>query len=390
MEREPEVAVVGGGICGLTTALALERRGIDPAVYETAEVYRPVGAGILLQTNALLVLDRLGVADRVREAGRPLEAVAIRSPGGRTLQRFDLDSVEREAFGFGFVAVHRADLLGILREALDAEVETGRECVAVPGTDPPVARFGDGTTVRPDLLVGADGVGSTVREAVAPGVEPRSIDGVVYRGLATVDLPDPHASRGFEVWADGAYTGGAPVGEDRFYWFGTASGSPGPGTERGADPAALGEYATSYPEPVPSVVEALDPESVVVTGLSDLPELDRWHRGSVALAGDAAHAMLPFAGQGAAQSVEDGLALAAAVAGAGATPDALAAYERLRKSRADRLRSGSHRLGRLGTMQSGVGCRLRNAAVGACPNAVVRRIRRRNVSGTTLVGGGTA
>jgi 2-polyprenyl-6-methoxyphenol hydroxylase-like FAD-dependent oxidoreductase len=381
-DPDPEVAVVGGGICGLTTALALERRGLDPTVYEASEEYRSVGAGILLQTNAVLVLDRLGVAPAVREAGVELDGVRIRSPGGGTLQRFDLAGVERERFGYGFVAVRRSELLELLHEALDGEVRTGMDCVAVPEVDPPVAQFADGTTVRPDLLVGADGVGSTVREVVAPGVEPRSLDGVVYRGLAPVRLDEPHRSRGFEVWAEGRYTGGAPVGEDRFYWFGTAPGSPGPGTTRGVDPEVLADYVEHYPAPVPSVVESLDADSVVVTGLVDLPELPRWHRGSVVLAGDAAHAMLPFAGQGAAQGIEDAVVLAEAVAGG----ESLDAYERRRKPRADRFRTGSHRLGRLGTMRSRVGCRLRNLVAGLCPGTLVRRLRRRNVAGAPVAG----
>ncbi|MFB9806087.1 FAD-dependent oxidoreductase [Haladaptatus pallidirubidus] len=119
----PDVAIVGGGICGLTTTLALERRGWTPTVYETASEYRPIGAGILLQTNALLVLDRLGIADRVREAGVPLEESLIRSANGRVLTRFDLNRVERADYGYGFVAIHRAELQRILLDELTPKSE---------------------------------------------------------------------------------------------------------------------------------------------------------------------------------------------------------------------------------------------------------------------------
>jgi 2-polyprenyl-6-methoxyphenol hydroxylase-like FAD-dependent oxidoreductase len=383
----PEVAIVGGGICGLTTAVALERRGCSPTVYEAASAYEPVGAGILLQTNAMLVFDHLGLADAIREAGNPLEGGGLRAPDGRYLTRFDLDGMDRREFGHGFVTVHRADLQELLLDALDAEVRTGKDCVAVDETDPPVARFADGTTASPDLLVGADGIHSAVREAVAPGVEPRSIDGVAYRALVDLDVPAPYDRQGFEVWGDGTYTGGSPVGEDRFYWFATA---PAELTVPDAPPVAVGralrEYLAGYPEPVPALLDALDPAEVVVTDLADLPALETWSRDRVVIAGDAAHAMLPFAGQGAAQAIEDGLALADAIATHRDHAAAFDAFERERRARADRVRSGSHRLGRLGTMQSSLGCRLRNLVVDHVPDAMVRRLRRRQVAGTSLPG----
>lgn len=384
-QSDRNVAVVGGGICGLTTALALERRGLSPTVYEAADAYEPVGAGILLQTNAMLVFDRLGVADAVCEAGRRLDRGGLRSPDGSFMTRFDLNDVERPEFGYGFVAVHRADLLDILRDELATAVRTGMDCVDVVGTDPPVVRFADGTRITPDLLVGADGIGSTVREAVVPGVEPRQIDGVAYRALVTLDLPEAYRRQGFEVWGDGTYTGGSPIDSDRFYWFATA---PEPLTDDDAAPAAvesaLREYLAGYPEPIPAILDGLDPADVIVSELADLPSLPTWSRDGVVLAGDAAHAMLPFAGQGAAQAIEDGLALADSIATHEDNERAFEAYEAERKPRADRVRGESHRLGRLGTMQSSVGCRLRNAVLDTVPDAVVRRVRRRQAAGTSL------
>ncbi|MDS0282631.1 FAD-dependent monooxygenase [Haloarcula onubensis] len=380
-----DIAIVGGGICGLTAAVALEQRGHSPTVYEAATEYRPVGAGILLQTNALLVLDRLGLADAVCAAGTRLDGGGLRSPEGRFMTRFDLDGVERREFGYGFVAIHRADLQRILLEELDTDVRTGMDCVGVDGTESPVVHFEDGTTVRPDILVGADGIHSTVRDAVAPDVDPRPLDGVAYRALVTLELPEAYRTQGFEIWGDGAYAGGSPVDEDRFYWFATA---PEPLTADDAAPetveAALRDHLAGYPEPIPAILDGLDPAELVVTGLEDLPSLPTWSRGRVVLAGDAAHAMLPFAGQGAAQAIEDGLGLADTIDTYGSHERAFAAYEGERKPRADRVRAESRRLGRLGTMQSTLGCRLRNAVIDGIPDAAIRRVRRRQAAGTSL------
>ena len=383
--KTPDVAIVGGGICGLSTALALERRGWSPTVYEAASEYRPIGAGLLLQTNALLVLDAIGVVDRVRDAGVPLEETVIRSPRGPALKRFDLSRVERSDFGYGFVAIHRADLQRILLDEIETEVRTGMACTAVEGAESPVVRFDDGTRIHPDVLVGADGINSVVRDAVVPNVELRALDSVVYRAVVTADVPEEYRTRGVEVWGDGTYTGGAPIDAERFYWFATAPASS-EADSHGHDErisALRGRFA-EFPEPIPSVVESLDDDAVFVTGLQDVPPLDRWHCGSMVLAGDAAHGMLPFAGQGAAQAIEDALALAHSMDASADSATVFEAYEAQRKPRADRIRSESRWLGTLGTMQSSVGARTRNLAVKLLPDAIFRRSRRRRASDTSL------
>ena len=387
MTREtPEVAIIGGGICGLVTALALEQRGVAPTVYEAASEYRPVGAGLLLQTNALLVLDRLGVADRVRDTGVPLGDSVIRSPGERVLKRFDLDRVEREEFGYGFVAIHRADLQTILLDALDTDVELGMTCRAVTDTGNPTVQFADGTRIRSEVLIGADGINSTVRDAVVPDIEPQGLDLVAYRAVATTGgLTEKRQAQGVEVWGPGTYTGGAPLDENRFYWFGTAPASSTFGlTDSTKTVSKLRERFAAYPEPIPTVLASLSEDDVFVTPLEEVPKLDSWSRGAVCLAGDAAHAMFPFAGQGAAQAIEDGLFLAHAISSTDDRAKAFEVYQRERKPRADRIRSESRRLARFGSIRSGIGSRTRNLAVDLVPDTILRRLRRKRASGTSL------
>jgi len=380
-----DIAIVGGGICGLTTALALEQRGLSPTVYEAASEYRPVGAGILLQTNALLVFDRLGIVDRIRSIGVPLDDARILSPRGRLLQRFDLDALERTQFEYGYVAIHRSDLQGILLEELDADIRMDKTCAEIEETAPPTARFEDGTRIHPDLLVGADGIDSTVRGAVAPDTEVQTLDTPVYRALATCELPERHRARGLEVWGEGTYTGGAPIDADRFYWFATAPDQLVARTPASTDlMERIRRYYGTFPEPVPTVIDAIEAEDIVTTGLADVPPLDHWSRGSVVLAGDAAHGMLPFAGQGAAQAIEDALTLATTLDVYADHRTAIDAYEGERKQRADRVRRESGWLGALGTSQSNLVCRARNLAVDLLPSSVFSRLRRERLTDTSL------
>ncbi|ELZ11145.1 Zeaxanthin epoxidase [Halovivax asiaticus JCM 14624] len=380
-----DVAIIGGGICGLTTAIALERRGTEPRIYEAATEYRPVGAGILLHTNAMLVFDRLGLADRIRDAGVALDGGEIRSPAGRVLKRLDLSGVERAAFGHGYVAIHRAALQRVLLDALETEVQTGMACTAVESTAPLIATLADGTTIEPDVLVGADGIDSTVREAIVPGVSRRRLESVVYRAVVSVDLSPPYRSRGFQCWGVGTYTGGAPIDTGRVYWFGTA---PEPLTPESADPAAklaaIREHFGGYPEPIPSIVAALEPGDVFRSGLADVPRLERWRRGSVVLAGDAAHALLPFGGQGAAQGIEDAIVLAHELTAHDEPAAAFDSYEGTRKPRADRVHDEARRMGWLATRQSSLGARVRNLGVRVLPRRLFDRIRRRRFAETPL------
>jgi len=368
-----EIAIIGGGICGLATAVALQQRGIEPTVYESTTAFQPVGAGILLQTNAMSVLDDLGLAEAVRTQGAELTEIPFYSSDGRRLAAFDL-SFEREQFGHGFIAVHRATLQELLRSTLDSDPEMGMECASVSTPENPTVRFTDGTTHNPDAVIGADGIGSAVRSTVAPNAQPEPAGCVAYRGVTEVD-GSTDAEPGFEVWGEGSFVGCSPLGDGRTYWYATTTDSLAPDGSAADRKTALSMRFESYPAPIPTLIESTPAEEVIVTPLADIRALDNWSIGAVTLAGDAVHPMLPFAGQGAAQALEDALVIAAAVDRHETLGTAFDAYERCRKPRAEQIVSASHRLGRLATIDSQRGCRLRNLAARLVPTRLTRRLR---------------
>jgi len=369
-----EIAIIGGGICGLTTAIALERRGFEPTVYEATEAYRPVGAGILLQTNALSVLADLGLAEAVTDRGAEISEVPFRSPDGSRLLSFDL-GFEAERFGHGFVAIHRATLQDVLLTELDSTVRTGMECVDLMRPATPTVRFDDGSTVSPALVVGADGIGSTVRGEIQPAATVRPADCIAYRGVAPAGSLSDHASVGFEVWGQGSFVGCSPLGDGRVYWYATATEPLTPDRKPAARKQALGHRFESYPAPIPRLIASTPADEVIVTPLVDLAPLDSWSQGAVTLAGDGAHGMVPFAGQGAAQGIEDAAVLAAAVDAEETAEEAVAGYEASRKSRAERLVAASRRLGWLSRIDSADGWRLRNLIGRLIPTRLSRRLR---------------
>ncbi|MCB0008377.1 MAG: FAD-dependent monooxygenase, partial [Anaerolineales bacterium] len=165
-----KIMIVGGGIGGLTTAVALRQAGFAPLVYEAAPSLEPVGKGIWLPTNAMLVLERLGLAEALVALGIELTAIEVHDRATGRLQAIDLAAVKAH-FGRTTTSILRADLQATLAAALPAEsIQLGKRCVAVQQAEAGVTvTFADGSTAAADLLIGADGLRSVVRDQVAPG-----------------------------------------------------------------------------------------------------------------------------------------------------------------------------------------------------------------------------
>lgn len=313
------VVVAGAGIGGLTLGIALARAGVAVDLYERADELREVGAAVALSANGTRLLYRLGVGEALDAMStQPTELIYRDGRTGTRIAAHAGAAAYRERFGAPYWGVHRVDLQQTLAAAFteaagDEHLHLGRTVTAV---DPEAGALtlDDGTEVVGDVVVGADGVHSTVRDAVAgPGSGPVYSGTSAFRGLVPVDalpsLPDPHA---IQFWAGpGAHLLHYALGRDdeTVNFFAVLCG---PATwEGGNRKVAEGELLDAFAGWHPAVTEMLAavPQSPRWPLLSQSP-LTRWTRGRVALIGDACHAMLPHHGQGANQSIEDAVALA--------------------------------------------------------------------------------
>jgi 2-polyprenyl-6-methoxyphenol hydroxylase-like FAD-dependent oxidoreductase len=377
-----DVVIVGGGIGGLTAAIALRRRGIDAHVYERAARLEPVGAGILVPPNAMQILARLGLADAVRERGVVMERAEIRDHRGRRLQSIDLADAERR-HGAPTVALPRASLHEVLRgEIADETLHLGAECMDVAHHGDGVAgsvdvRFEDGSTASGAVLVGADGVHSVVRQFVAARARLRYAGQTAYRGIARYRLPAEFRACGAEVWAPGRRFGFATIAEDAVYWFATFDAPPN-AKDADVDAPTLAARLADFAAPIRALVAETEPHRILRTDLYDLAPLPTWHDGRIVLIGDAAHASTPNLGQGGAQAIEDAWVLADRLAGAsdGSAHEierAVHAYEHVRVPKADFVVRQSRRIGVAAHLANPIGRELRNALMRLTPATAVRR-----------------
>jgi 2-polyprenyl-6-methoxyphenol hydroxylase-like FAD-dependent oxidoreductase len=356
------VIVVGGGIAGLSTAIALRRAGNQVVVLERAPRIDPVGAGITLFANAMKALDRLDAREAVAARGAAAMRSAILTSEGRELTRVPQDLLE------GTIAVHRGDLQAVLAEAA-GDVRLGVEVTALEQDDGVVvARRRDGSEERGDLLVGADGLSSVVRRVIADVPIPYA-GYTAWRGVCPVAV---ESGRLTESWGVGERFGLVDIGRGRTYWFATKNAPEGEPDEPEGRKAEVVRRFSGWHEPIAAVTESVDESAILRNDVYYLQPLQRWSSGRVVLVGDAAHATTPGVGQGAAQALEDAVVLADRLASGDDLTTALAEYEAIRRPRAQAVLKISRRADRAAQLASPLGWRLRNALVRRLPERAQR------------------
>jgi 2-polyprenyl-6-methoxyphenol hydroxylase-like FAD-dependent oxidoreductase len=265
----------------------------------------------------------------------PTQAAAnLLTPSGRYLMRF------RPGRDRPLLANHRAELQRVLLDQLPAGwVRTGTEVTGVRDTGRLVSvayRTADGPgQAAAELLVGADGIHSTVRRLLWPQAPAPVFQRITcWRGVTEPGSVWP--VDGFQTWGRGQRVGTHPLPGRRVYWFLTIRQEQ-PGVRYGDNLAEVRRRIGGWHDPIPALLAATPPEAVLCHDIFDLDPLPGYVRGRVGLLGDAAHAMTPFAAQGAGQALEDATVLAAQLAGGAPVPDALAGYDRARRPRSQRV-----------------------------------------------------
>ncbi|GLP74690.1 salicylate hydroxylase [Mycobacterium antarcticum] len=338
-----EILVVGAGIAGLATAVALQRRQHRVTIVEE-RADTSSDAGISLWPNALAALDEIGLGDAVRASGGRVAAGAMRWSDGAWLRRPEAERIVT-ALGEPLVVVRRSTLTKLLTEALvPGTIETGLAASELVVTAAGVrVTLTDGSTREAAAVVGADGVGSMVARHLNGALRHRYAGYTAWRGVAEYAL-DPQLAG--ETVGTGTEFGHVPLGPSHTYWFGTERRPEGTASPDGE----LAHLRTKYgrwADPIPALLAATQPDDVLRNDLYDREAARRWSRGPVVLVGDAAHPMRPHLGQGGCQGLEDAAVLAHCVASGDDLSAAFARYAEFRKPRTRALARESRIVGRV-------------------------------------------
>ncbi len=384
MEAENRVLVVGGGIGGLVLARALSVRGGPVEVVERSESLRAVGAGITLGANALRALRELGLADGVEARGRSLSGGAITDGQGRVLSAAKLHEIEAR-YGRSLAvdrgALHDVLCAGIARDdGAPVKLRLGVTVTSLEeGAEGVRCSLSDGTRLVGRALIGADGIRSGVRQLVWGTNEPTYSGYTCWRWTGRVP---GGVSRLVEMWGAGKRVGLVPLVGDDVYAFFVANAPRGTTNDAVRRRAAFvrGTFG-DFGGDVPRVLDALGRDEVELLH-HDIEEVAQkpWVRGRVALLGDAAHAMTPNLGQGAAMAIEDAVVLARELVASKDAAEALQAYEANRRPRVDDLQRRSRSIGAVAQWRSPLAVWARNLALRGTPDSATQRTIERIVS----------
>lgn len=296
-----KISIIGGGITGLTTALALQKLNIEAKVYERAESLNEIGAGVWLQPNAMHVIKWLGLHGSVILEGCVLNKMEITYSDITPIKKINSDTVS-DQHGNQTVAIHRGKLQRILYDAFtnEGEVQLGAQYLSQ-------SKIGDKTRIEfesgeivTDIVLGADGIKSNVRESIGLPSEYRKSGQICCRGIAKMELPDFLKNEGKEIWGSKKRFGLSQISDGKVYFFAVLNQEICP---KELNNETLSNAFKEFHPVVSEIILATD--FLHTTELTDLKRLKTWHKGNTCLLGDAAHATTPNMGQGACQGIED-------------------------------------------------------------------------------------
>jgi 2-polyprenyl-6-methoxyphenol hydroxylase-like FAD-dependent oxidoreductase len=373
--RRYRILMIGAGVAGLSAAIALCRTGHEVKIFERQPEVQPLGAGLVLWSNAIEALKALGLAPEIARIGHPLSQLAILDQHGAILTRTEAHSIATSR-DRSILSVHRGDLLPLLIRALPSGVlHPGKELTNFEQSSQGVtAHFADGSRETGDVLIGADGIWSTVR-AQLHGDQPARYSGyTAWRAIAHNFDPQLHFVEGTtESWGNGLRFGWVPLSDNRVYWFAVKNAPEGQRSDQHGHRSELLTLFGTWHPPIRETILATIEEDILRHDIYDRPPISRWGAGATSLAGDAAHPMTPNTGQGAAQAIEDAVVLADCLSRYRTIDGALRAYENTRHPRTRMVTELSQRIGSVAQLDRPAACHVRNLVARMTPDSIGRR-----------------
>ncbi len=336
-----EIAIIGAGMGGLTTGIALKKFGHQVTIYEQAEQILPIGAAISLWSNGVKCLNYLGLTEQVAKLGGQMNDLAyIDGLNGEVMTQFSLAPLIEEV-GQRPYPVSRAELQNMLMDAFGRQdIQLGKKMVSIEDKGQHVEiGFQDGSTASAALLIGADGTHSMTRQYVlGKQVERRYAGYVNWNGLVEISEDLAPAQQWTTFVGEGKRASLMPVAEHRFYFFFDVPLPAGLENQRSEYKTLLKQYFSGWCPQVQRLIDSIDEQKTNRVEIHDIEPFTQFYKGRVVILGDAAHSTTPDIGQGGCQAMEDAVYLARALQiNTLGLEDALKRYQNKRNERANEL-----------------------------------------------------
>jgi 2-polyprenyl-6-methoxyphenol hydroxylase-like FAD-dependent oxidoreductase len=367
-----EATILGAGIAGLTTAIALNQMGIETLIYEAAPNIKVIGAGLGLGANAIMAFDRLGIKDEVIARGRIIPSFSILDQNGRIITRTNSERISAK-YGVDNFTIHRAELHHLLLSKINPQsICINKKAINIEREgDRSKIYFQDGTIHETDFLIVADGIHSVIRKKLVPDSEPRYAGYTCWR--AVIDNTNLNLNETSETWGAGKRFGIVPLANNKIYWFACTNALKGDDRFKRFKISDLQNHFKDFHEPIPSILSETKNEDLIWGDIMDLKPLDKFAFQNVLLIGDAGHATTPNLGQGACQAIEDGVVLAQELKKETNIAIAFKNFERRRMRRVHYITNTSARVGQVAQWEKSYAVVFRNFLFRRIPTSVNER-----------------
>ncbi len=369
-----KIAIIGGGIAGLTTAIAFQKAGYTPVIFEGAETLKPVGAGLGLAANAIKALDKLGIKNKVIERGRILSSFTIKDEKDKTITYTDSIKISRE-YGLDNFTIHRAALHEVLLSEIPEEnLLTGKRAVDLilpENSESHQVLFKDGSGYEADYVIVADGIHSAIRQKLIPGSKPRYAGYTCWR--AVTGNSRLKIAESYEIWGPKGRFGAVPLADDQLYWFATINAAENHSRFKNFTLPDLADWFKDYPEATRQIIGATRKDALIWNDIIDLKPIPRYAFGKVLLVGDAAHATTPNMGQGACQAIEDAAVLLDELNRGSNLGEQFSGFEKRRLKRTHFIVNQSAMIGKIAQAEHSLLIRIRNGLFRLMPESIRNR-----------------
>jgi 2-polyprenyl-6-methoxyphenol hydroxylase-like FAD-dependent oxidoreductase len=375
MGRSERFAIVGGGIGGLSVAIAMQKKGYNVSVLESAPLLKPIGAGLALAGNAVKAFIEMGISEDVLNAGSVLKKLSIKDPIGRILAETDSEKISAKYNVVNNFTIHRADLHRVLLSHLsEGTVQLNKSVADFIQTSSFIKIiFQDGSTTEADYVIACDGVHSAFRKKLIPGSKPRYAGYTCWRAVINDIPPGLDVTETSETWGPGSRFGIAPLNNGRLYWFACLNAQENDPVMRGYGIEDLRSHFRYFHSPIPEILDHTKSDQLIWNDIIDIKPVKRFAFDNIVLMGDAAHATTPNMGQGACMAIEDAAVLANTLEKYKSAKEAFKIFEEKRIRRTTAIVKGSWQLGRLAQLENKWLIKMRNTLLRITPPSVAEK-----------------